>query len=91
MNYYIQTTDPLGKAEYLANKHEAKLYPWPWAWEAIPADKALICVVEDGAFQAAVLCYSEQELRSFAQEDGRRKVWVLMDKITAHKLAGYNE
>ena len=39
-----------------------------------------VCLVNNGAFTAAGIAYSESELRAFAREDGRAKRWFLVSK-----------
>lgn len=40
----------------------------------------LICVVENGYFDAAAYCYSEDEFRAFIRFDGRAKTWLIHPK-----------
>jgi hypothetical protein len=47
----------------------------------------LICVVDNGLFEAAGYCYSEDEFRAFTDPtDHRPKVWLVHPK--AKELAG---
>ncbi len=91
MGYYIETKCAKGKTEYLADRHEAEILPLrPEAFEDVPEDKALICVVDNGPFEAAALCYSREEFIEFADpNDPRPKTWLLMAKNIAHAFAGY--
>jgi hypothetical protein len=85
MGYYIQSTS---KNQPLANKKKA---------EALIADGAtvvepiyqpnLICVVENGAFDAAGYCYSQSEFEAFLDDDGRKKTWLTHPD--ARELSGY--
>lgn len=40
----------------------------------------LICVVDNGPFQAAAYCFSEKEMQDFSYEDGRPKTWMIHPK-----------
>lgn len=90
MGYYIETPESTGKAEQLVLLHEAEQLSDVMAFAEVPDGKALICVVENGAFDAAALCYSEAEHVAFNDVmDARPRSWLLMDKATAHQLASY--
>ncbi len=43
-------------------------------------DKAIICVVDNGPFEAAGFAYSQRELDFFSIPDGRPRTWVVMDR-----------
>lgn len=45
----------------------------------------LICVVDNGIFEAAAYCDSVDEWRDFSSDDGRNKIWLLYEH--AEKLA----
>lgn len=47
----------------------------------------LVCVVENGMFDAAGFCYSEQEMKDFERPDGRARTWLRVPG--AAKLANY--
>jgi len=89
MGYYIQTYCNVGKADELVKRHVAIRIATPKSFRDISVDKALICVVENGFFDAAGYCYDESEFNAFVEPDGRRKHWLLMDKDFAEKLSGY--
>ena len=90
MGYYIQTDSPKAKANALIAEHGAILLDKAPKWADIPTDKAVICVVDNGPFEAAALAYSADELEVFSSPDPRRRrQWLYMDKTTAHKLSGY--
>ena len=53
-------------------------------------DKIGICVVNNGPFEVAALCYSNEEFKCFSNpHDLRPKKWYLMDRAKAFELAGY--
>jgi hypothetical protein len=92
MGLYIQTEQPRGKAQQLVLAYNATPLPsCPVDFGTIPEDKALICVVENGGFDAAALIPDAREMDDFSVNDttGRYRTWLLMDKPLAHRLAGY--
>ena len=92
MGYYIQTDSTHNKAAYLVSKFGGRALPQaPASFEAIPSDKALIVVVDNGMFEAAGLIYSPGEFAAFTSKDDLRpKQYVLLDKAVAYKEAGYS-
>ena len=49
-------------------------------------DLAVICVVDNGPFEAAGYCFSRQEFEVFTRPgDNRPKTFLVMDKETAEK------
>ena len=89
MGYYIEVPENLGKAEQLVKLHGGEIVPRPQNFTEVPADKGLICVVNNGLFEAAGYCYNTHEFIDFAQPDGRSRQWVLLDKNKAERLSGY--
>jgi hypothetical protein len=88
MGYYIQGPTK-GKATQLT-MFGATSIPCPKRFEDIPSDKALICIVDNGAFEAAAYCFSECEFKAFSRcDDPRPKQWMIMDKASAEKASGY--
>ena len=41
----------------------------------------MICVVDNGAFEAAAYAYSESEYKEFKRPDGRSRVWLTHPKV----------
>jgi len=92
MGFYIQTPEAKGKANHLVKAYGASRLRVTPQWNEVPEGKAAICVVDNGAFEAAGLAYSEEELRAFSEPTDRRpKTWLLMETKLAHKLAGRDE
>ena len=91
MGYYIEVPKNTDKAGQLQKLYGAVVTPRPAALIDIPAGKRLICVVQNGFFDAAALCYDDREFQEFACPDERPRTWLLMDKAVADKLAGYDE
>ena len=88
MGYYI--SGPIvGKADYIVEKFEGELIPQPQAFSEVPDDKALICVVSNGEFEAAGYAFSEREFEAFTlPSDHRPKQWLLIDKKRAQVATG---
>lgn len=90
MGYYIPSS-VRGKAQALVNTVGACIIPEPSSFESIPTNLALICVVDNRAFEAAAYCYSPLEFKAFSDpSDGRPKIWLTMDKALAEELSGFN-
>ena len=90
MGYYIQTGNAWGKAFDLVTDHEAVEVPQPANFSNIPHDKALICVVDNGPFDAAGYCFDSREFEAFTEpDDTRPKTWLLMDKEEAERISNF--
>jgi hypothetical protein len=63
----------------------AKIIPTPSNLSEHPG-KAIICVVENGGFDAAAYAYSQGELEEFAWDDGRAKTWMTVDESLIEEL-----
>lgn len=79
MGIYLETPFQLDKAMQLKRDHGAQVVNRPEHLSDIPKDKTLVCVVENGLFDAAGIAYSQEEMESFAHYDGRPKTWMLID------------
>lgn len=100
MGYYINQVGnsglpAKGKADELLKIVDCfELTLPPVKYSEIGPKEALICVVENGPFDAAALVYNEGEFNEFMVPDHgsqRPRRWILMDKKTAYSLAGYRE
>jgi len=92
MGYYIQAPSNHGKANYLVEKHGAEIVGRDSNVPAWDEDRAIICVVDNGGFEAAGYAFSPRELEDFASPDlglQRDRIWLKMDRALARKLAGY--
>jgi len=87
MGHYIQGPTK-GKVDFLVHEFSAIRTTQPISFSMIPGDKELICVVDNGIFDAAAWCFSEREFDEFTQKsDPRPKRWLLMDsKLVREKL-----
>jgi hypothetical protein len=98
VGYYINQTqagplDPHGKADRLINDEgAAELVGAPGQLSHVQKDQAIVCVVDNGLFEAAGLAYSQEELEAFASSgDLRPKRWLKIDKKRAHELTNLPE
>jgi hypothetical protein len=87
MGFYIELPEHLNKALQLKRDHEAQYVQRPASLAEVPVDKTLVCVVENGMFDAAGIVYSDEELAAFAHFDGRRKTWLLVSTTEVLKLS----
>lgn len=77
MGYYInelpngQKLPSKGKVNKLLTIEGAELIDEPEEWE-----EDIVCVVDNGPFEAAAYAYNENELRVFSYPDGRPKKWL---------------
>ena len=71
---------PIPKEFWLAQHAACTLSSAPdWVkLRQVARDMLPVCLVDNGVFSAASICYSEEELAAFAQPDGRRKAWFLV-------------
>ena len=88
MGFYLEVPENHGKVGQLNRLHDAELLlrGCPKDFSDVPSDKFLICVMDNGMFEAAGVAYSEREMREFANPDGRPKSWMLIDKDEAIKM-----
>ena len=88
MGYYISQTakgvglPPRNKADYLILDGAVEI---PEPKEFVPG---LVCVIENGPFDAAMFCYCKSEMEAVKDPmDPRPKRWLIHPK--AAELAGY--
>jgi len=93
VGYYIETPgQSKGKAEAIIREHGGRmLLHAPATLSQLEEGEALVCVVDNGPFEAAAFCYSEEELTEFASPDPRRRQWLAMDRAKACELTGYKD
>jgi len=91
MGFYIQVPQHKGKAQQIVELYEGRIIPCPNRFEDIPPNKAIICVVDNGLFEAAAFCYNQDEFRVFSAPDRRPIDWVVIDHKKACELSGYLE
>jgi len=92
MGYYIETGTNHDKAEIICAEHDGTMISQPTKFSDVPSDKGLVCVVDNGAFEAAAFCYNQHELVAFTlARDTRPKKWLLIDKQKAKELSNCQE
>lgn len=93
MGYYVQTGEHLhGKADIICQQFDGLEISQGDAEKAVLAGKgAVICVVDNGPFEAAAYCHSPAEFREFSRpEDDRPKRWVYVEDVARiHAAAQY--
>lgn len=95
MGYYIEVPRNKGKAQQLVDLYGAQILDKKPEFNEVALDKAIICVLDNGPWEAAGYAYSERELAEFVAPDRfsaqRPRIWLIMDKKLACKLSGYTE
>jgi len=90
VGYYIEVPNSQDKAGQIMTYYGATAVSLNEARRALQAGKGVICVVQNGPFDAAAFCYNEEEFDDFAWPGDRRpKTWLVMDRKEAEVLAGY--
>lgn len=81
MGFYIECDAPKNKAQQLNASLGAFEVSQNEAEMIIKEDMgAVICVVDNGPFEAAAYCYNLDEFRSFTHpDDDRPKTWLVVD------------
>lgn len=94
MGYYIECSRPKGKATEIIEALDGIEISDDEAEMIIREDLggAIICVVDNGPFEAAAYCYNLDEFRQFSRpDDKRRKTWLLVNnRAKVEELTGYN-
>ncbi len=85
MGYYIETPESNNKARQLVQLHKAELVLSPEKFD-FTGDDALICVVENGPFDAAAIAFDCRERDVFLRPDGRPKTWLKLPKAKVLEL-----
>jgi len=81
MGYYINPPD-CSKEQFLHN-HGRPVLPGA---ARITHDELPVCLVNNGAFTAAGIAYSAEEIEAFSRPDGRAKLWFM---VSREKLKPY--
>jgi hypothetical protein len=95
MGYYLQAAPDqnFGKAEFLCQKYNGRVITVEEAKLLIgdPDKVALVCVVNNGIFEAAAYCYSAAEFEVFSSTgDIRPRTWLRFDNVSEIRQAsGY--
>ncbi len=95
MGCFIETARPRAKAEQiLAAYPDAIVLPGaPASFADVPADKGLVCVVENPGFDAAAFVYDAAELERCQPSPGdvRKHTYLLMDRAEAERISNFAE
>ena len=88
MTLYLNLPDGTGKLEYLSGLSGSEVLPSrPRGLDEVPNHKALICVLDNGTFEAAGYVVSETDFAAWANSTGdRSETWLLMDRQIADDL-----
>lgn len=95
MGYYLQSPPDQhhGKADFLCRQYNGHVVTLEEAKSLInnTDSVALVCVVDNGIFEAAAYCYSSSEFEQFSRPDDKRpKTWLRFDNVAEiRKLVGY--
>ena len=81
MGYYIQTAAPKGKTEAICKELSGIEISQDEAEFFVKEQMgAVICVVDNGPFEAAAYCYNLDEFRAFnLPDDPRPKTWLYVE------------
>jgi len=91
LGYYIEVPQHKGKAQQIVELYGGRRVSRPQSYQDLAPDEAIICVVDNGLFEAAAFCYNEDEFNVFAFPDGRSRAWVVISREKACELSGYKE
>jgi hypothetical protein len=93
MGYYIPCTENKNKVDQILASIPSRRISQEEAKSFIGTDKAVVCVVDNGLFEAAAYCYNEGEFEAFTfPEDNRPKVWIVIDdKDKIEKITGFKK
>jgi len=87
MGYYLEVPSPqqrFHKAKTLCEIHGGIEISLEEAQSLIKdlENTAVVCVVNNGIFEAAAYCYSEEELQAFSRDDDHRpKTWLAFHNV----------
>lgn len=80
MGFYINPNNGQKKEEWLRENALFLKGNVP-EWEVQAKDQILVCLVNNGPFTAAGICYNKREYDAFAQRsDTRPKLWFVVRK-----------
>jgi hypothetical protein len=95
MGYYIETVQPKNKAAAIRQELDALDITVDEAEFFLKEQMggAIICVVDNGPFEAAAYCYSLDEFRAFNRaDDPRPRTWLLVqDEAKVKELTRFNK
>ena len=80
MGYYIETKLPLNKADQLLTIAGVEEVSALAASPDRSGQTVSVCVVQNGEFDAAAVCFNDSEYKDFLQPDGRPKRWLIFPR-----------
>ena len=81
MGYYMEVGAHKRKAEHLVTEFGARVLTSPVPnFDKVPEGWVLVCIVDNGLFEAAAICYNQEEIAEFRRSDGRPRTWVLVPR-----------
>lgn len=87
MTLYLDLPGPRGKLDRLISQYGAGVLPSPpGGLDEVPAGKALVCVSDQGDYEAAGYILTETEFALWTDYEGPDKTWLLMERETADRL-----
>src|SRR5579872_7004226 len=88
MTLYLDLPGSRGMLDRLLGEFGAAALPRPpGGLDEVPPDRALICVVDMGDYEAPGYIMAETELATWADPaDTRPRTWLLMDRGVADRL-----
>lgn len=92
MGFYLEPPVMRGKADWLIRNFGAREISLSEAKEIVSdsQEEAVICVVDNGPFEAAGFCYDHQEMWSFTQpDDPRPKRWLAAPREAVIEASGF--
>ncbi len=93
MGYYIEVPEKKEKAQQLVKLYGARILDKKPSFNEVAPNEAIICVLDNGPWEAAGFAYDARELTVFATPDRlgyqRPRTWVIMNRATACRLTGY--
>jgi len=92
MGFYIGYPQDGDKVKLITEEYGGIILSEPPKPENFPSSQAIICVVDNGSWEAAAFCYKVEELQIFLDDTSERpKVWILMDRQKACELSGFED
>lgn len=87
MGAYVNPNISITKEEWLETNGK-KVNPDEIHYPLIVSLSELpVCLVDNGRFKAAGICYTQQEFERFKRDDGRPKEWYLVGIDKLHQVS----